>query len=68
MSSVNIKAGRRYKITSLYSNLVVDLDSADDRSIIGWEFHGGDNQKVCTACFFNTQGQSVHEGDPFSGS
>jgi hypothetical protein len=46
------------------TGFVIDLSGVDNISIIGWFHNGGDNQKVRTACFFNTWDQSVHKGDP----
>ncbi|KAF8264528.1 hypothetical protein EI94DRAFT_461062 [Lactarius quietus] len=41
-----IKSGQRYKITNEGNGMVVDLSGADNRSILGWAFHGGENQQV----------------------
>ena len=42
-----IQSGKRYKITNEGNGSVLDLDAADDKSILGWwEFHGGQNQQV----------------------
>ncbi|KAH9069659.1 carbohydrate-binding module family 13 protein, partial [Lactarius deliciosus] len=38
----------RYKITNEQNNLVVDLSSADNKSIIGCDFHGGESQQWVT--------------------
>jgi hypothetical protein len=43
-----IKSGKHYKITNIESGFVVDLSGTDGKSIIGWNDHGGVNQKVCT--------------------
>ncbi|KAF9445406.1 carbohydrate-binding module family 13 protein [Macrolepiota fuliginosa MF-IS2] len=41
-----IQSGRRYKITNVKNTeRALDLSGADSRSIIGYGFHGGDNQK-----------------------
>ncbi|KAN0132303.1 carbohydrate-binding module family 13 protein [Lactarius tabidus] len=42
---MSIKSGQRYKITNEQANLVVDLSGQDNKSIIGWESHGGENQQ-----------------------
>jgi len=41
----SIKAGWPYRITNVEAGYLVDLAGADNRSIIGWPAHGGDNQK-----------------------
>jgi hypothetical protein len=41
-----INSGRRYKIMNVATGFVIDLSGVDNRSIIGWYSHGGDNQKV----------------------
>lgn len=45
---MSIKSGQRYKITNEQTKLVVDLSGADNKSIIGWNYHGGENQQVIT--------------------
>ncbi|KAH8999834.1 hypothetical protein EDB86DRAFT_2907653 [Lactarius hatsudake] len=45
---VSIKSGQRYKIINEQNKLVVDLSRADNKSIIGHDFHGGENQQVVT--------------------
>ncbi|KAH9055698.1 carbohydrate-binding module family 13 protein, partial [Lactarius vividus] len=40
-----IKSGQRYKIVNEKNKLVVDLSRADNKSIIGHDFHGGENQQ-----------------------
>ncbi|KAF9445870.1 carbohydrate-binding module family 13 protein [Macrolepiota fuliginosa MF-IS2] len=46
MSLSEIRSGRRYKIINVKNTeRALDLSSADNRSIIGYGFHGGDNQK-----------------------
>ena len=37
--------GYTYKIVNIKSATVLDLSGTDGESIIGWEWHGGDNQK-----------------------
>jgi hypothetical protein len=48
----SFKAGWPYKIANVEAGYVVDLSGFDSKSIIGWHDHGGDNQRVRTACFF----------------
>jgi hypothetical protein len=38
--------GRAYKLVNVRSGTVADLSGNDWRSVLGWEDHGGDNQKV----------------------
>ncbi|KAH9030989.1 carbohydrate-binding module family 13 protein [Lactarius pseudohatsudake] len=42
---MSIQSGRRYKIINKASRLVVDLSGADNRSILGYDYHGGGNQQ-----------------------
>ncbi|KAH9161592.1 ricin B-like lectin [Lactarius sanguifluus] len=42
---MSIQSGKRYKITNKESRLVVDLSGADNRSILGYAYHGGGNQQ-----------------------
>ncbi|KAI0300009.1 ricin B lectin domain-containing protein [Multifurca ochricompacta] len=42
---MSIKQGGRYKITNVQTSTVVDLSGVDNKSIIGWGWHGGDNQR-----------------------
>ncbi|KAH9161598.1 ricin B lectin domain-containing protein [Lactarius sanguifluus] len=44
-NSVSIKSGQRYKITNEHTKLVVDLHGGNNKSIIGYNSHGGDNQQ-----------------------
>ncbi|KAH9041089.1 hypothetical protein EDB85DRAFT_1924198 [Lactarius pseudohatsudake] len=41
----SIKSGQRYKIVNEQNKLVVDLSRADNKSIIGCDFNGGENQQ-----------------------
>jgi hypothetical protein len=45
---MSIESGQRYKITNEQAKLVVDLSGQDNKSVIGWESHGGENQQVIT--------------------
>jgi len=45
---MSIKSGQRYKITNEENGLVFDLSSGNGKSILGWDFHGGENQKWIT--------------------
>ncbi|KAN0133568.1 hypothetical protein V8E53_008736 [Lactarius tabidus] len=40
-----IESGKCYKIMNEEYGLVFDLSSGDNTSVLGWEFHGGDNQQ-----------------------
>ncbi|KAN0133559.1 carbohydrate-binding module family 13 protein [Lactarius tabidus] len=42
---MSIKSGQRYKITNSQAKLVVDLSGQNNKSIIGWKSHGGENQQ-----------------------
>ncbi|KAH9161593.1 ricin B lectin domain-containing protein [Lactarius sanguifluus] len=46
--SESIKSGQRYKITNEENGLVLDISGANHRSILGWDFHGADNQQWIT--------------------
>ena len=39
-------SGKTYFIINKKSNTAFDLSGKDQKSIIGFGFHGGDNQKV----------------------
>ena len=39
--------GKTYFIINKKANTAFDLSGKDQKSIIGFGFHGGDNQKVC---------------------
>ncbi|KAI9439148.1 ricin B lectin domain-containing protein [Lactarius indigo] len=43
--SLSIKSGQRYKITNQKTKLVLDLSGINNKSIIGYNFHGGANQQ-----------------------
>ncbi|KAI9448743.1 hypothetical protein BJY52DRAFT_1127295 [Lactarius psammicola] len=43
---MSINSGQCYKITNEHTKLVVDLHGANNKSIIGHDFHGGENQQV----------------------
>jgi hypothetical protein len=45
-SMSTIESGKCYKIMNEGYGLVFDLSSGDNTSILGWDFHGGDNQQV----------------------
>jgi len=45
---MSIGSGQRYKIINLLTELAVDLNCANNKSIIGYNFHGGENQQVTT--------------------
>ncbi|KAN0133565.1 Ricin B lectin domain containing protein [Lactarius tabidus] len=40
-----IESGQRYKITNEGNGMVFDLSATDGKSILGWTFHGGENQQ-----------------------
>ena len=41
-----VQAGQTYRLVNLKAGNVLDLSGGDNKSIIGYEWHGGDNQKV----------------------
>ncbi|KAF9448685.1 carbohydrate-binding module family 13 protein [Macrolepiota fuliginosa MF-IS2] len=46
MPTQELQSGHRYKVTNLKNkDACLDLSGADNRSIIGYGWHGGDNQK-----------------------
>jgi hypothetical protein len=45
---MSINSGQCYKITNEQAKLVVDLSGTNNKSVIGWESHGGTNQQVIT--------------------
>lgn len=51
---MSIKSGQRYKITNKLTRLVIDLSGGDNKSIIGFKFHGGENQLVTAFTIFIT--------------
>ncbi|KAH9069660.1 hypothetical protein EDB83DRAFT_445396 [Lactarius deliciosus] len=44
----SIKSGQRYKIINEQNKLAIDLSHIDNKSIIGCDFNGGENQQVIT--------------------
>lgn len=42
---MSIKSGQRYKIINEQNKLVIDLSRANNKSIIGNDFQGGENQQ-----------------------
>ncbi|KAI0072610.1 carbohydrate-binding module family 13 protein [Panus rudis PR-1116 ss-1] len=40
-----IQSGATYKLVNAKAHNVLDLSGGDNRSIIGYDWHGGDNQK-----------------------
>lgn len=44
----HVQSGGTYKLINAKGGTVLDLSGGDNRSIIGYGFHGGDNQKVRT--------------------
>ncbi|KAL0948451.1 hypothetical protein HGRIS_011024 [Hohenbuehelia grisea] len=42
---VNLQSGSSYKLTNEKAGNVLDLSGGDNKSIIGYEWHGSDNQK-----------------------
>ncbi|KAH8989169.1 hypothetical protein EDB86DRAFT_2808009 [Lactarius hatsudake] len=42
---MSIKSGQRYKITDEQTKLVVDLSGVNNKSVLGYNFHGGANQQ-----------------------
>jgi len=41
-----LTSGKTYYIINKKANTALDLSGKDQKSIIGFGFHGGDNQKV----------------------
>ncbi|RXW19130.1 hypothetical protein EST38_g6727 [Candolleomyces aberdarensis] len=39
-----VQAGTRYRIVNAKGGTVIDLSASDGESVVGWDFHGGDNQ------------------------
>jgi len=52
--SFEVTSGTTYKITNVKSGTVVDLSGEDNKSIIGYPYHGGKNQQWT----FNWTGKS----------
>ena len=46
MSLSNLELGAAYRLENAWGETVMDLSAGDNKSIIGWGWHGGDNQKV----------------------
>ncbi|KAH9162660.1 hypothetical protein EDB89DRAFT_1860678 [Lactarius sanguifluus] len=42
---MSIKSGQRYKIANEQTKLVVDLSGVNNKSVLGYNFHGGANQQ-----------------------
>ena len=55
-----INPGKRYKITSEENGLVLDLSGSDAKSILGWGFHGGENQQVNNLRHFDRSVPHAH--------
>lgn len=46
-----VQSGATYRLINAKAGNVLDLSGGDGKSIIGYDWHGGDNQKVClTTC------------------
>ncbi|KAH8105182.1 carbohydrate-binding module family 13 protein [Cristinia sonorae] len=45
MSAVGIQSGAVYRLVNAKAGNVLDLSGGDNESIIGYDWHGGDNQK-----------------------
>ncbi|KAI0251680.1 ricin B lectin domain-containing protein [Lactifluus subvellereus] len=43
---MSFEPGKQYKITNAQGGTVIDLSGSDHKSIIGWPWHDGDNQKA----------------------
>ncbi|KAF7986861.1 hypothetical protein HWV62_12590 [Athelia sp. TMB] len=43
--SSSLSSGQRYKFTNVKGGTILDLSGGDNRSLIGYEDHGGDNQR-----------------------
>ncbi|KAH9035476.1 hypothetical protein EDB85DRAFT_1943540, partial [Lactarius pseudohatsudake] len=59
--TISIKSGQRYKITNEQSKLVVDLSGANNKSVLGYNFHGGANQQVTTLATWITCASHNHD-------
>ena len=44
--AIMFEHGRTYKIVNAKAGNVLDLSGSDNRSLIGWDWHGGHNQQV----------------------
>jgi hypothetical protein len=50
-----IESGQRYKITNEGNGMVFDLSATDGKSILGWAFHGVENQQVSSLTYSNSR-------------
>lgn len=41
-----LEPGAEYRFTNAKAGNVMDLSGGDNRSVIGYDWHGGNNQKV----------------------
>ena len=41
-----VQSGRTYKLVNAKAGTVLDLSGTDNRQTVGYDYHGGDNQKV----------------------
>jgi len=66
---MSIESGKRYTITNEENGMALDLFESHDNSIIGSEFHGGDNQQWITEQEDGSQWtiQSVSTGKSYLG-
>lgn len=48
-----IESGKHYKITNEGNGMVLDLSGTDNKTILGWEYHAGGNQQVCSLPYSN---------------
>lgn len=46
-----IESGRVYALFNVQAGNCVDLSGGDNTSVIGYDYHGGDNQKVILLAF-----------------
>ena len=44
--SVDVQSGGVYKLINAQAGNCVDLSGGDNTSVIGFDYHGGENQKV----------------------
>ena len=44
---IDVQSGGIYKLINAQAGNCVDLSGGDNTSVIGFDYHGGENQKVC---------------------
>jgi len=75
---MSIISGQTYSLINKKAHNAMDLSGGDNKSVIGYDFHGGDNQKwkleqvgsqwalqnVATGNYLTVEGDSVQDGTP----